>query len=74
MGKYSIYSPCPITIKYGVTVKITMVAEGCHSEKNKQTTNKEKWHVFYKNSVYKKIINKLNLLKLLKKYFEAKLL
>ena len=54
----------------------TMVAEGCHSE-NKQTnkqTNKEKQYVFYKNSVYKKIINELNLLKLLKKYSEAKLL
>ena len=28
--------------------------------------------MFYKNSVYKKIINKLNLLKLLKKYSVAK--
>ena len=52
-----------------------MVAEGCHREKkNKQQTNKEKYYVFSKNSVYKKIINKLNLLKLLKKYSEAKLL
>ena len=39
---------------------------GCHSEKqtNRQT---KKNGMFYKNSVYKKIINKLNLLKLLKK-------
>ena len=52
-----------------------MVAEGCHREKkNKQQTNKEKYYVFSKNSVYKKIINKLNLLKLFKKYSEAKLL
>ena len=43
-------------------------------KKNKQQTNKEKYYVFSKNSVYKKIINKLNLLKLLKKYSEAKLL
>ena len=56
-------------------VVMCMVAEGCHSEKkqNKQQTNKEKQYVFQKNSVYKKIINKLNLLKLLKKYSEAKL-
>ena len=41
---------------------------------NNKQTNKEKYYVFSKNSVYKKIINKLNLLKLLKKYSEAKLL
>ena len=50
-----------------------MVAEGCHGEKKNKQINKEKWYVFYKSSVYKRIINKLNLLKLLKKYSEAKL-
>ena len=57
-------------------MRCSMVAEGCHSEK-KQINNKQikkSSMCFRKIFLYKKIINKLNLLKLLKQYSEAKLL
>ena len=48
-----------------------MEAEGCHSEKKKKQQTKKSSMCFIK-ILYIKIINKLNLLKLLKKYSEAK--
>ena len=42
--------------------KVPMVAEGCHSEK--KNNNNKKSSMFQKNFVYKKIINKVNLLRL----------
>ena len=41
---------------------MSMVAEGCHSEK--KNNNNKKRSMFQKNFVYKKIINKVNLLRL----------
>ena len=53
-----------------------MVVEGCHSEKKntKAKQTKKSSMCFIKILHIKKIINKLNLLKLLKIYSEVKLL